>query len=49
MALTGPTPLATLLLLLCAVQALDLGYGGLPGQRTGHTGVTGVTCLRPLN
>ena len=26
------------LLLLSWTQALDLGYGGLPGQRTAHTG-----------
>ena len=27
------------LLLLSWTQALDLGYGGLPGQRTAHTGL----------
>ena len=40
MALLG---LLSLLLLLSWTQALDLGYGGLPGQRTAHTGLARST------
>ena len=33
-----PLLILTVLLLLSSVEALDLGYGGLPGERTPHTG-----------